>query len=207
VPYNKVLVIGGCNPTSKECCLVSLETGNKQKLPDMNVPRGSVSICYHDNYIYAFGGRDRHPLSVAEKFDMQNNSWVLLRNMIHERESATTLVVNDKIIIIGGGHLSIEEYDISTRQFRLLNLFISSPYVIAVREDEYIYTIEERRCVKYNTDMQVIEDLTNIWNKSLQPHGNIVFSNEIQFYNIASSTVDSIDVHKKHWKSLVNFNL
>lgn len=207
VPYNKVLVIGGCNPASKECCIVSLETGDKHKLPDMNVARGLVSICYHDNYIYAFGGRDRHSLSVVERFDMQSNSWILLRNMIHERESATTLVVNDKIIIIGGGHLSIEEYDISTRQFRVLNLFISSPYGIAVREEEYIYVVEERRCVKYTTDMQVIEDCTNIWNKTLQPLGNIVFTSDIQFYNLASSTVDSIDVYKKQWKSLVNFNL
>ena len=85
--------------------------------------------------------------------------------------------------------------------------FISSPYVIAVRNDEFIYTIEERRCVTYDTNMQVIEDCTNIWNNTLVPYGNVVFRCDVIFYNIASSTIDSVDLKNKQWRNLINLNL
>jgi hypothetical protein len=84
----EVVIAGFDDPVSGECYLYSPSNNSCTRLPDLITPRCSPTLIYHNNYVYAFGGRDSlgRLMKVAERmYALSKDSWTLLSDMKYPR--------------------------------------------------------------------------------------------------------------------------
>ncbi|KAK1271399.1 F-box/kelch-repeat protein [Acorus gramineus] len=72
------------------------ETRSWTPLPRMTKRRKLCSGCFMDGRFYVIGGKDEHDqdLTCGEFFDFRRNVWTLVRDMIKDAQSATTIATS-----------------------------------------------------------------------------------------------------------------
>lgn len=97
------------------------------------------SMCCHGKALYVFGGKDvvdEHVDSVF-RFDITTNCWSVVRtNMLKPRSEHLSLVVEDKIFILGGGSkhsnaVEVEIYDPATNRWSFGADFVEERKIFA----------------------------------------------------------------------------
>lgn len=106
VLHEKIYVVGGFRDLSYLNSAEFYVPENNQWtiIANMNKPRSSPSVVRFSDYIYVFGGLTSNGLlSSGEKYNPFNDSWTPLeRDMVEKKCSAATVVLENKILIIGG---------------------------------------------------------------------------------------------------------
>jgi N-acetylneuraminic acid mutarotase len=98
--------------------------------------RGCFSACYHDEFIYVFGGinTEEDILNSCEKYDIENDIWYTIKDLsIPRKNSSVCPLTSDSIYIFGGtredGRMTdtIEMYLLSADLWITLNVKLPSP--------------------------------------------------------------------------------
>nr|CAB3260025.1 kelch-like protein 5 [Phallusia mammillata] len=125
---SKVFVIGGAahewgGKTHQSCEMLELnEHAEWILLPDMLEARNDCRSGFIDGLIYVTGGFNNKGLSSCEAFDIQNNKWLRINNMLHARYAHGLVVLNGSLYCIGGFDdktpiTSCERYDARTGEW------------------------------------------------------------------------------------------
>jgi hypothetical protein len=71
---------------------------------DMIIPRKAHSTCYHNGFVYAFGGfsNENAITNLCERYDLCNNSWIKLPPMKYPKAYCTPYAIGDHIYLVGG---------------------------------------------------------------------------------------------------------
>jgi len=115
---NAIYVIGGYDGTRflRDCEVYDLGLQSWASIGSLNVPSAFASACsFNDRYIFKFGGlngKDHQYINIYERYSLINNVWdvvelktqdPLIRESYTLRESAESIQINSKQIIIFGG--------------------------------------------------------------------------------------------------------
>jgi N-acetylneuraminic acid mutarotase len=102
----------------------------------MKKGRGCFSACYHDEFIYVFGGLnlEENVLNQCEKYDIEKDIWYEIADMhIARKNSSVCTLTADTLYVFGGtcnnGRMtdSIELYLISANLWIQLKLKLPNP--------------------------------------------------------------------------------
>jgi hypothetical protein len=195
----EVILAGFKNPVSAKCYLFSPKSNSCHRIGDLKTPRYFITLIYHDQSIYAFGGRGSGKIMTnkAEKIDViSKNSWSTLSEMIKRRSVPSCIGVNDKIYIMGGSDSSIEIYNINTNSYQLSHISLESNYVVSVMVDDQIHIIGDKRDMILSDNLEIISNLQDKYeqddfNFTL---GNIVcYEGKIYFYNQGRKILERVN--------------
>jgi hypothetical protein len=104
LPDNSYLITGG-ELKGKTISTCSHYSG-RVFLPrsDMIIPRKAHTACYHNGYVYVFGGFtvDNSITNLCERFDLCNNVWVKLPPMKYPKAYCTATALGAYIYLVGG---------------------------------------------------------------------------------------------------------
>ncbi|KAH7978699.1 hypothetical protein HPB49_006396 [Dermacentor silvarum] len=89
---------------TKTTFIMSTETGNWQRLPDMWDERACHASIATEGSVIVFGGRGHHGrlLSSVEEYDLKKNEWKQLNSMPEPRMGMAAVVKNKCIWLLGG---------------------------------------------------------------------------------------------------------
>lgn len=102
----------------------------------MHKGRGCFSACYHDEFIYVFGGLNTVDgvLRQCEKYDIKSDIWYMVRDMqVPRKNSSVCVLTSDTFYLFGGttgdGLMtdSIEMYVVSADLWITLPVKLPSP--------------------------------------------------------------------------------
>ena len=109
--FQKLIICGGIRHNltgiTSLCFEYDFETHTCTPLPDMLDFRYTFPILYHENKIYAIGGRvyggdDTSILKRCEVFDYAKNSWHRISDLNVARCTSTAILYNNQIWVLGG---------------------------------------------------------------------------------------------------------
>lgn len=122
-----VFICGGLRLQAKSTYYIT-RTKTKQ-LSDMSTRRSLHGLCYAKsvNSVLVFGGEQLQErfeqISSAEKFDLRENEWKTLPDMLEARADFQPCVVYDKVYICGGNQSgTCELFDLKTGVYSLLGI-------------------------------------------------------------------------------------
>ena len=142
LPSGDVLIAGFFNPISSEAYIMRVNSWSCIKIPSLEVGRFYIKLYYYTEYVYAFGGRDeRASVKTVERFSLSNFNCERLQDMKVARNCCACVGIEDRIYIFGGGARSIEEFDLKTCTFRMMQLPLDNYYVITAQFDGKIFII------------------------------------------------------------------
>nr|CAB3259455.1 kelch-like protein 12 [Phallusia mammillata] len=148
-----VYAIGGSKAGKclKSCEVLGLRGQMKWKaLPNMFDARDYCGSGYIDDFVFVTGGHSGGPqvyLSHCEKFDIANNEWMRISNMLYRRYGHGTVVCNNSLYCIGGHDgskrlTSCERYDVRIGKWNeIAPLNQPRHYSSCVVLDGHIYAI------------------------------------------------------------------
>ncbi|CAG9332867.1 unnamed protein product [Blepharisma stoltei] len=117
LPDDSVLICGGkSGNVMRDAALINPATQKIDAIAKMQFPRQFHGVCYHKNYVYAFGGKHRGPIQTAERYSLVTKVWELLPNMNMPHCHVSAVVIGDKIYIVGNS-THIEVFDPKELQF------------------------------------------------------------------------------------------
>jgi N-acetylneuraminic acid mutarotase len=136
-----------------------IETNTWTDLAPRPVKAHGFQLAAHGNYIYAFGGfaysPDHKPkwksLTQIDRYDIVNNKWETIGNLLSPRSSNVAVKIEDKIYIAGGWNSTpkfendldgifldtIEIFDLKTEKVELASYKLPSPVRRALTGMEY----------------------------------------------------------------------
>ncbi|SBT31428.1 kelch protein, putative [Plasmodium ovale wallikeri] len=120
-----ILAIGGTDG-KKKYALVEKYCVDKKKWKQINLMHFSRSsfcgICTEDNNLYVLGGEgNQHILKSVEYYDSRINSWISLPPLNYVRHSASAIIFQNMLFIIGGKD-GIGNYGRVHKSVEMLNL-------------------------------------------------------------------------------------
>ena len=109
--YNsQIYLIGGYDASyNLISALYAFDSSTSTFTPKVNMtyPRGDIAVATKNNYAYVFGGWNVTDnfctaLNYAERYDMINDEWETMANMLYERGDLATGVIGNYIFSIAG---------------------------------------------------------------------------------------------------------
>jgi hypothetical protein len=201
LPSGDVFIAGFSKPVDGSAYLLKVATGELLKLPDLAEARYFISLCYHKNYVYLFGGCDGENLSnTAERYDIMNGfSHEILPDMKHYRDALSSVVQDDMIYLFWGSSNTIEVFHTKKMYFIEMNIdnseVISTDCGIAGIYNDSIYLIT------YNTLQIFSHYLTKhdtLFHRSKHTYSSInnilSHSDCIYFYNHDTSCIERLSL-------------
>lgn len=81
-----------------------LETGGQTSLPPMHVARDEVALVVLGGDLFAVGGggKEGESLRSVERYSFARREWTREPDLLIERRAHAAVVVNDRILVIGG---------------------------------------------------------------------------------------------------------
>jgi hypothetical protein len=195
----EVVIAGFGEPVVSKCYLFSPFSNSCTRLPNLNTPRCWTTLIYHNNCVYAFGGRIsmKKMIKKAERIDMlSKSSWDVLPDMIRQRSTPSCIGVYNKIYIIGGNRSSIEIYNIDTNTYKLSKVSLNTDFVVSVMIDDQIHIIGEKNYKILTKNLKILSELQDEYegNYSTYTMGNIkYYGGKIYFYNEGSEIFERVD--------------
>jgi hypothetical protein len=191
-----VFIAGFFNPVSSDAYLFNVELLKCMKLPSMSIGRYGISLYYHKDNVYAFGGKDNSSmLSTAEKYNLNQKAWSFLPNMQHARCSAFSVGTETKIYIIAGGVRSIEVFDILKEEFVLAKLQLSSLLAVSWVHDEKVYILEDDSYKILGLDLSLIDERQNDWKQpNISINNTVLHNNNFIFFNYKSMNIEKFRI-------------
>ena len=172
-------VVGGCSVSTNQTMIQisnSQETCMITPLPGDNVCHHGYTLNYLDGMLLACGGT--HAPNKCMEYDHDTNTWVDAADLLVERMGSTSVVIDNKMYIIGGKDtkkIEIISFDSSTMSYRSNldpNLF---PYEVTSKDcmvgmDDTLLTLTSRdeHFFSYNISSGIPEDLTVPFERSLK---------------------------------------
>lgn len=197
--YGDILIAGFNSPVSGECYLYCPTSNTCTRLPNLIYPRYSISLVYHNKYVYAFGGYDSSNESVrkAEKMNVATRtSWVSMQNMIQARAAPACICVDNRIYIMGGEDYSIEIYNILTDSYQFHHISLNSFDVVSVMNENRLYVIGDDEYKILTKDLQVISDIQDRWKSHYYTFnlGNTAYyQDSIYFFNEVCKILERVN--------------
>lgn len=191
-----VFIAGFFNPVSSDVYLFNVETLKCMKLPSMSIGRYGISLYYHKDSVYAFGGKDNSSmLSTAEKYSLNKKAWSFLPNMQHARCSAFSVGTESKIYVIAGGVASIEVFDILKEEFVLAKIQLSSLLSVGWVYDEKIYILEDDSYKILGLDLSLIDEKQTSWKQpNISINNTVLHNNSFIFFNYKSMNIEKFRI-------------
>ena len=107
-----VYVFGGNVQSEQSALRFCVHNKKLTKLPPMNYLRSHSTAVVFDQEIYVIGGiYNRKSSSVVEKFNPLTDQWQIVSNLKVARNRPGVCVINNQIVVVGGGSGVIEVYD------------------------------------------------------------------------------------------------
>ena len=107
-----IYVVGGSN--YRDQLRFDLQSNQATNLPQMKSHRHGLAAVIFNQEIYAIGGKgigDNDCKSDVEKFNGLTCSWTVVASLRVARYRPGACVINDQIVVVGGGSGKIEVYD------------------------------------------------------------------------------------------------
>ena len=176
-------------------------------IPKQNMPiaRYNGPAVRNGNYFYIFGGvNDDAAITKIDRYDIANNSWFNINNLLYAREAPATCIV-DGIIYLSGGkdnnpRNTIEKYDIANNTISLL-----SGTMTRSRWGHIMFHYNNKLCnIDYYLDVYDLSNNTCVDKGSLPSSNNfyggvlygdkihIVKSDRIEIYNITNDSWNTV---------------
>jgi hypothetical protein len=196
LPDNDIFIAGFYEPFSRNCYKFYARSKTISQDQPLREPRYCISLLYHNECIYAFGGRNKAGYLTKTAYVLKpNKRWEPLPNMTYERSGASSIGIKDKIYIIAGYQTSIEIYDIETSMYFVAEVTLPRDFVISCKINDSIYIIGDsftmlldKKCVQrdsrdVNGGPSTFYSLTNV-----AVCGDIVY-----YYKSHSYLLESLD--------------
>jgi hypothetical protein len=185
LPSGDVLIAGFFNPISNEAYIMRTNSWSCIKIPSLEVGRFYIKLFHYSEYVYAFGGRDeRASVKIVERFSLSNFNWERLQDMKVARNSCACVGILNKIYIFGGGARSIEEFDLKTCTFRMMQLPLDNYYVITAQFDDKILIIGKNSLRILNSNLETIESHRNLsFSLPYSINNSVIHNGSLIFYN------------------------
>jgi len=87
---------------------------NWTEVKSMIIPRTRFAAVQHNGFIYALGGQGELAAQTSEKYDPIVDQWSFIESMSIPREQRAAYVFENKIIVVGGLHISAKFKDIAS---------------------------------------------------------------------------------------------
>jgi hypothetical protein len=189
-----IFIAGGNCPSRKDVFIYRINLQECIRCPPMKDARGDVTLFYFKYHVYAFGGFHCKPLKLAEKFDLEINKWISLTNMKEARHLCSCVGYDDKILIIGGvDSTTIEEFDVYTKKFKLIQLNQLIDRNISALYNNNIFIISKHKIFTLNKQFQVMDSSENTRSKRLYTLNNMLdYQDQFIFYNSFRSKIEVI---------------
>jgi hypothetical protein len=167
------VIIAGGYPTHGDTYKYIPNSHTCYKLGNLHTPRYYLHLCYHNNYIYAFGGSDGSYSNKAERLKFQGDHWETLPNMKEARCLLGSYCDKNRIYIFGGGYRRsyVERFDVENMKFEHVNsVIVDSGACLVGSIEDRIYVIN-KDVIVVSRDMQVLKEEKNanqslMWNLS-----------------------------------------
>ncbi|CAG9314106.1 unnamed protein product [Blepharisma stoltei] len=103
LPNGSIFLCGGQSSEGELSSTYILDQKLKTSTPveSMISPRKYHGVCYHNDYIYVFGGKFGGKLKSSERFSPIKQRWEMLPNSLYPHCHVSTLVLGNKILIAG----------------------------------------------------------------------------------------------------------
>jgi hypothetical protein len=201
LPYGDVFIAGGRAPYRSDAYIYGVNTGECIKISDMLDARAWISLFYHGDCMYAFGGfRIPGAIDKAERYDFLKNQWERLPDMNEKRCCFSCVCINDRIFLMSGiPGAGVEYYDIHQNSFRKvegLNLIAQS--TISAVIDERLYVLDSNNAWVYDKNNFIrLRSNEKCWKNTLYSFSNtVVHKDHMFFYNYVSSKIERVNLSK-----------
>lgn len=201
LPYGDVFIAGGRAPYRSDAYIYGVNTGECIKLSDMLDARAWISLFYHGDCMYAFGGfRIPGAINKAERYDFLRNQWERLPDMHEKRCCFSCVCINDRIFLMSGiPGAGVEYYDIYQNTFRKvegLNLIGQS--TISTVLDDKLYVLDSNNAWIYDkNNFNRLRSNERCWKNTLYSFSNtVVYKDHMFFYNYVSSKIERVNLTK-----------
>lgn len=210
LPNGDGFIAGGKHKLSNLCYIYRREFKDCIKVPNLIHARGSISLYYHDNYVYAFGGSIglNNPSKLAEKFDLSTGTWFQLSEMLESRENFNCIGYNDNIYLISGckAH-TVEEYDILTDSYTFISVNLHDRCNVLGISDETIYVILEKNLIVMNSEFQVFAEITDCWTGRWEWNSVVIHDQCVFLYNPKDASIDKFDLSSFIYETVSKINI
>lgn len=210
LPNGDGFIAGGKHKLSNLCYIYRTETKNCIKVPNLLHARGSISLHYYDNAVYAFGGSIglNNPSRRAEKFDLTTGLWIELSDMLESRESFNCIGYNDRIYLISGctSH-TIEEYNTLTDSYTLIPVNLHDKCNVLGISDDTIYVILEENLMVMNSEFKVTNEITNCWTGNWEWNSVVIHDHCVFLYNPKDTSIDKFDLSSFKYETVNKLNI
>ena len=108
-----LFVIGGSTDAHQSMLCFDWITKESKVLTPMTCPRQNLAALVFNDHIYAIGGTidEEKETTVVEKFYPMLQRWKRIADLLVARYRPGACVLNDKIVVVGGGSSVVEVYD------------------------------------------------------------------------------------------------
>lgn len=185
LPSSLVLLAGGCDDEYySDTYIFSIKTQTLHKVASMNYLRNRVTLFYHSNFVYAFGGECYDTLKYSERYNLQNNRWEVLPEMAYPRYTPFCLAIGNKIYILAGGSNSIEMFHIPTLKFHTIPITLSTDNVVALVNNQRIYLLEHKTLKIFTDSFQLLSTHPHSFENYYSSLSNVLVSSySVRYYD------------------------
>lgn len=199
-----VLITGGCHPPTGDTYLFRVKDKQCYQLCSLIYPRGFISLIYNDKKVYAFGGSTSSASKKAEEYDISTNTWKELPDMMYAREGSSCINLKNKIYIIGGRTRNIEEYNIESRTYRIIDFSVSSYGNVGALVEHKIYIIGQSDLFIADQHFSPLETKEKCWDKLVILLSNVVIDREsISYFNHWTSRIERLSLRNYERKDII----
>jgi hypothetical protein len=210
MPNGDAFIAGGKYKLSNLCYIYRRELKDCVKVPSLLHARGSISLYYHDDCIYAFGGSTglNNPSKQAEKFELSTGVWIELAEMLECRENFNCIGYEDRIYLISGcGGQTVEEYNTLTDSYNLVVVNLHDRCNVLGIADDAIYLILDKDLIVMNSEFQVMDQITDCWNGGWEWSNVVIYENSVFLYNPKDSSIDTFDLSSFNYETVNKINI
>ena len=145
---NTVYILGGDRPSdwglmsTNRMFAFDLSTHQWRSLADMPTAKATSAVVYQD-HIYVIGGFDaQNPMSVFERYDINNNTWETLPSLPVPTSANSSAVVGNKLFSFGD-YQQLDRtlvYDFETQQWQQINIgYLPARHAAITTDNNAIY--------------------------------------------------------------------
>lgn len=130
----------------------------------MNTVRDQISLYYYKGYIYALGGYQTtdathlKSLKIAERFNLHENHWEILEDMLEERVAPSVIGIGDYIYILGGGTNTAEKYDIVMEKFISFEIEVPFYHFLTFLKEDKVFIVTKDKVIIRNHSFDQLEE-------------------------------------------------
>lgn len=149
------------------CFVYNLHYSRQTCFGPLNTVRDQMTLYYYRDYIYALGGYQTSEtavspgslkaMKVAERFNIADNKWEILPDMIEARVAPSVVGIGDSIFVLGGGG-NAEKYDLITEKFIKFSFSVPCTHFITFLYNDSVYLLFKEKVRICTQSFEIVEE-------------------------------------------------